>query len=300
MTIRRFNRYELKYVLPAWQCDEIIADLEGFATPDEHAGMTGYPITSLYYDSPGLDCFWAKIDGIKFRRKVRLRIYPHADIEKTERGMVEIKQRINRTVQKKRLELPLPLAEQLCAGTLEPKSLDDLDQEVANEVRYLVNALDLRPTAVSVGPVLEEVEHGLHMSAGMTGLLTSLPVLAFALFGSIAPQLAHRFGVHRVTLLALFAVAIGLFARALADSELAFLGLSMLAAVQAPVILMSQNRQAQRDRLVAAHDYEVNLKAEIEIAALHEKLDEIRANELAILCRGIADEVRGKPRSAGV
>ncbi len=60
--------------------------------------------------------------------------------------------------------------------------------------------------------------------------------------------------------------------------------LSMLAAVQAPLILMSQNRQAARDRLVAAHDYEVNLKAEIEIAALHEKLDAIRANELAILC----------------
>jgi SPX domain protein involved in polyphosphate accumulation len=147
--IRRFNRYELKYVLPAWQCDAIIADLDGFATPDEHGGSTGYPVTSLYYDSPNFDCFWAKIDGIKFRRKVRLRIYPHADIEKTERGMVEIKQRINRTVQKKRLELPLPLAEQLCAGTLEPKSLDDMDQEVANEVRYLVNALDLRPTAIT-------------------------------------------------------------------------------------------------------------------------------------------------------
>lgn len=61
------------------------------------------------------------------------------------------------------------------------------------------------------------------------------------------------------------------------------LGLSLLAAVQAPVILMSQNRQAARDRLAAAHDYEVNLKAEIEIAALHDKLDQIRAHELALL-----------------
>lgn len=59
--------------------------------------------------------------------------------------------------------------------------------------------------------------------------------------------------------------------------------LSLLAAVQAPVILMAQNRQALRDRLAAAHDYEVNLKAEIEIAALHDKLDQIRANELATL-----------------
>jgi uncharacterized membrane protein len=52
--------------------------------------------------------------------------------------------------------------------------------------------------------------------------------------------------------------------------------LSMLAAVQAPVILMSQNRQAAKDRLTAEHDYEVNLKAELEVRLLHEKLDELR------------------------
>lgn len=52
--------------------------------------------------------------------------------------------------------------------------------------------------------------------------------------------------------------------------------LSMLAAVQAPVILMSQNRQSVKDRLDAAHDYEVNLKAELEILSLHEKIDELR------------------------
>jgi len=52
--------------------------------------------------------------------------------------------------------------------------------------------------------------------------------------------------------------------------------LSMLAAVQAPVILMSQNRQGVKDRMDAAHDYEVNLKAELEILSLHEKIDELR------------------------
>jgi len=52
--------------------------------------------------------------------------------------------------------------------------------------------------------------------------------------------------------------------------------LSCLAAIQAPIILMSQNRQAERDRLRAENDYEVNLKAEIEIQQLHEKLDELR------------------------
>lgn len=59
--------------------------------------------------------------------------------------------------------------------------------------------------------------------------------------------------------------------------------LSMLAAVQAPVIMMSQNRQAEKDRVTAAHDYEVNLKAELEIMALHEKLDRMRDEQLAAL-----------------
>lgn len=52
--------------------------------------------------------------------------------------------------------------------------------------------------------------------------------------------------------------------------------LSMLASIQAPVIMMSQNRQAIKDRLDAQHDYEVNLKAELEIANLHEKFDDLR------------------------
>lgn len=56
--------------------------------------------------------------------------------------------------------------------------------------------------------------------------------------------------------------------------------LSMLAAIQAPIIMMSQNRQAAKDREVSTHDYEVNLKSEIEIMALHEKLDHMRSAEL--------------------
>jgi uncharacterized membrane protein len=52
--------------------------------------------------------------------------------------------------------------------------------------------------------------------------------------------------------------------------------LSCTAALQAPVIMMSQNRQSAHDRLAAQRDYEVNTKAEIEIVALHTKLDEIR------------------------
>lgn len=51
--------------------------------------------------------------------------------------------------------------------------------------------------------------------------------------------------------------------------------LSCVAALQAPVIMMSQNRQEQRDRLRAENDYKVNLKAELEIRSLHEKIDHL-------------------------
>jgi len=59
--------------------------------------------------------------------------------------------------------------------------------------------------------------------------------------------------------------------------------LSMLAAIQAPVIMMSQNRASAKDRLQAEHDYMVNLRAELEIMRLHDKLDALHSSELEVL-----------------
>jgi uncharacterized membrane protein len=59
--------------------------------------------------------------------------------------------------------------------------------------------------------------------------------------------------------------------------------LSMLAALQAPIIMMSQNRQAAKDRLAAALDYEVNVKAELSIAHLHDKIDVLQERLACLL-----------------
>lgn len=56
--------------------------------------------------------------------------------------------------------------------------------------------------------------------------------------------------------------------------------LSMVAALQAPVIMMSQNRQGMIDRAAAEHDYVVNLRAELEIMLLHDKLDALRERDI--------------------
>ncbi|MGD0822653.1 MAG: DUF1003 domain-containing protein [Desulfomonilia bacterium] len=68
--------------------------------------------------------------------------------------------------------------------------------------------------------------------------------------------------------------------------------LSMMAGIQAPIIMMSQNRQTQRDRLDAAHDYEVNLKAELEIMALHGKMDQLREHQWEDLVNMQKEQIR--------
>jgi uncharacterized membrane protein len=82
--------------------------------------------------------------------------------------------------------------------------------------------------------------------------------------------------------------------------------LSTLAALQAPIILMAQNRQATRDRLAAARDYEVNVRAELAVRRLHEKLDHLRDEPLAELLSRSAEhralpghEAEGTERSGG-
>ena len=76
--------------------------------------------------------------------------------------------------------------------------------------------------------------------------------------------------------------------------------LSCLAAIQAPVIMMSQNRQEVRDRLNAMRDYQVNLKAELEIRHLHQKLDHLlthqweRLVEIQEIQMELINEVRGR------
>jgi uncharacterized membrane protein len=76
--------------------------------------------------------------------------------------------------------------------------------------------------------------------------------------------------------------------------------LSMLAALQAPVIMMSQNRHAAKDRVAAQHDYEVNLKSELEILALHRKVDTLREQQWAELVEMQREQIQLLTKLLGV
>src|SRR5215211_4232067 len=152
--IRRFNRFELKYVVTAALRDALLPEIrERMAVDPEGSDRGMYRVSSLYFDTPDLAFFRAKLDGIKFRRKLRIRIYGDHASGSDLPAMVEIKQRINRTVQKRRLALRTSQAYALCAGTLPvgdagESILDPRDAEVAGEVEFLVRSLHLSPTCV--------------------------------------------------------------------------------------------------------------------------------------------------------
>lgn len=141
--IKRFNRYEIKYAIPVKSFGSLKPDLERFLGRDAHGGESGfYSIASLYFDTPDLDCYRNKLDGLLFRRKLRIRVYPN---KPDGVAFVEIKQRVNRTVQKRRLAMTLADAYAMCSGSMRFKLSEADDQEVADEVHYLVTSLRLRP-----------------------------------------------------------------------------------------------------------------------------------------------------------
>lgn len=96
-------------------------------------------------------------------------------------------------------------------------------------IAVLVLAFNLRPVAVSVGPVLTDIAADLGMDGAMAGVLTSLPAICFAIFGALAPELSRRFGMHHTVALAIAALVTGQAARAWADTPWAFLLWSVLA-----------------------------------------------------------------------
>ena len=76
------------------------------------------------------------------------------------------------------------------------------------------------------------------------------------------------------------------------------LALSFQAAYAAPFIMMSQNRQQDVDRKQAENDYQINIKAELEIELLHQKIDQLRENEVLALTRAV-ESLTEQLRAAG-
>lgn len=154
-----------------------------------------------------------------------------------------------------------------------PRTVDDLAMELLGKSsdalsaaeRRVLERIHKRETTQDIGVVHEEsATFGERLSdhvAAVGGSWGFIIAFAVVLFGwmILNSQILNRMGM------------------AFDPYPFIFLNLllSTLAAVQAPIIMMSQNRQADKDRKAAAHDYEVNLRAELEILRLHEKVNHL-------------------------
>lgn len=97
-SVATLNRFEVKYLVPTRALPELSAELGEYVVPDPHSGGSrGYGVFSIYWDSPEFTFFWEKVEGLKFRRKLRFRRYLGSNDV-----FIEIKQREDRTVQKRR------------------------------------------------------------------------------------------------------------------------------------------------------------------------------------------------------
>ncbi|MGE9695748.1 MULTISPECIES: CynX/NimT family MFS transporter [unclassified Streptomyces] len=95
-------------------------------------------------------------------------------------------------------------------------------------VGIVLAALNLRPAITSLGSLLEEVRDGLGMNGTLAGLLTSVPPLCFAVFGSLAPRLSRRFGAGTVVCGGMVAITAGLVVRPFTGSTAGFLAATAL------------------------------------------------------------------------
>lgn len=136
--IRKFNRFELKYLITLGQAGELKAILKKYMLPDEYGFQDNrYQVVSLYYDSPDLRCYWEKENGIKVRRKLRIRCYDSGSvITESTPVFVEIKQRVDRVTQKRRAMLPYIDALRLCNDRQIPEC--DLEDRPLIEEAYLI------------------------------------------------------------------------------------------------------------------------------------------------------------------
>jgi hypothetical protein len=148
-TLHAFNRYEIKYLISTDQVPQMAGELQRRMDRDAHSTAAGYGVWSVYYDTTSLRFYWEKIEGLRFRRKIRIRHYgDRTTIEDDTPVYVEIKQRVNRVTQKRRISLPYAQARQLCD---ERQLIEhgDSDRGFVHEVLGLIGGLDLRATAIT-------------------------------------------------------------------------------------------------------------------------------------------------------
>ncbi len=95
-------------------------------------------------------------------------------------------------------------------------------------IGIILIATNLRAPITSVGPVVPQIQAALHLSNTLTGLITTIPLLAFALLSPIAPKLAEKWSIETILWAAIWAIGLGLFIRTSSNAVLLFSGTALV------------------------------------------------------------------------
>ncbi len=135
------NRFEVKYLVASRDVPAMLDEFAEFTRPDPYDHGSGYHVHSVYWDTTDFRFFWEKIEGSKFRRKLRFRRYDRAAPV-----MVEVKQREDRTVQKRRVVWTIEQVHAAFGDGRIGVNWDLVkDDEVATEVALMISRMRLRP-----------------------------------------------------------------------------------------------------------------------------------------------------------
>ena len=150
MRVKSALRYELKYLITQRQASALIDLMQARMAPDTHGGAEGsYAIASLYFDTPDYKAYWDKLEGHEVRRKVRVRAYGGTPVTESDPVFLEIKQRVNKLMAKRRVVLPYRDAvNPVQVDDEELHGIDDQGRAVLREVQYLQGMLHLQPACI--------------------------------------------------------------------------------------------------------------------------------------------------------
>ncbi len=149
MRVKSALRHELKYVITREQYESLLGTITRRMTPDGHGdGQGAYAVSSLYFDTPDYKAYWDKLEGHKIRRKVRVRAYGEQRVEMETPVFLEIKQRNNQLMAKRRARLTYGQAVNF--GNFEERlhGIQEDEWALLREVFYLYTTLQLQPSCI--------------------------------------------------------------------------------------------------------------------------------------------------------
>lgn len=148
MAIEIFSRKEQKYLITRRQYNNLLTELEPAMRNDKNGVNGRYTVSSLYFDNRDKDIYFETKNKVKYRQKLRLRVYGEA--EGGMKSFFEIKQKHDKVVHKRRLTMPLQEANRylLNGSKADLASYRVSNLQVLREIDYFLNFYKLRPEMV--------------------------------------------------------------------------------------------------------------------------------------------------------